>query len=231
LSEPKNLLLKCLRREVFDALRPHLTHVKLSAGELLADTGREVAFVYFPDGGAVSLIVETSCGDTVETAMMGRDGAVNVLAALDHKTSISKAVVLLSGTAWAVHPDRLRDCAERYRDLRQLLARHVQVMLAEVQQTAACNIMDVMEARLARWLLRARDLADSDDLPLTQEAMAQMLGSRRPTVSLVAGTLQRAGMISHRRGHVRITDAEALEDSACECYATVREHYRKLLNA
>jgi CRP-like cAMP-binding protein len=227
---PENLLLRCLSDEVRSALRPHFKEVKLSPGDVLAEVREKISSVYFPSSGAVSLIVEMSCGDTVETAMIGRDGAVNALASLDDTEAFSKAVVLLPGTALCISVERLRECAERYQEVRELLVRHVQVLIGEIQQAAACNIIDVVEARLARWLLRARDLAECDELPLTHDAMAQMLGVRRPSVSVVAGTLQRAGMIKHRRGHVQILDREALENSACECYATVRDHYRRLLH-
>ncbi len=230
MSGPRNLLLRCLSSEVLDSVGPRLSEVKLTSGKVLAEANREVVSVYFPNCGAVSLVVEMSCGDTVETALIGRDGAVNALAALDHKLSLTKACVLLPGTAMAIDADQLRECCVRHPALRELLARHVQVLLGEIQQAAACNILDGVEARLARWLLRARDLVEADEIPLTQEAMAQMLGVRRPTVSTVAAALQREGFIEHRRGHVRILDSKGLEDSACECYATIRGHYRNLLS-
>jgi len=230
-TRSENLLLKLLSAEIYAQLQPQMTTVELSRGEVLAKPGEDVSCVYFPHSGAVSLVVEMSCGDTVETAMIGRDGAVNALAAIDHKRSISKAIVLLPGTASAIDVEPLSECADRHRDLRRLITRHQQVLIGEIQQTAACNILDAVEARLCRWLLRARDLVNSDELPITQEAIAQMLGVRRPSVSVIAGTIQRAGMIKYRRGHIQILDAAALEDSACECYGTVRDHYRRLLGS
>ncbi len=230
MTRPGNLLLRCLTPQVLGSLRPHLREVDLAVGTVLAEAGQEVASVYFPNSGAVSLVVEMSCGDTIETAMIGLDGAVNALASIDHKLSLTKALVVLPGTAMTIGIGRFRDCCNEHASLRELMARHIQVLVGEIQQTAACNSLDGVEARLARWLLRARDLAQADELPLTQEAMAQMLGVRRPTVSMIASTLQRAGLIEYRRGRVRIINAEALEDSACECYATVRGHYQNLLS-
>ena len=173
-------------------------------------------------------MVETSRGDTIETAMIGRDGAVNASAALDHKMSMSKAVVLMPGLASVIDVKHLSDLSDRFGDLRRLLMHHQQVLFAEVQQSGACNAIDEAEARLARWLLRYRDLAESDELQVTQDVLAQMLAVRRPTVSLIAGILQRAGIIKYRRGHITILDVQALQDCACECYATVRGHYERL---
>jgi CRP-like cAMP-binding protein len=111
---------------------------------------------------------------------------------------------------------------------RAVLVRHEQVLLAQAQQSAACNASHTVEARMCRWLLRMRDLV-GEELPLTQDFMAQMMGVRRPSVSLVAGTLQQAGLIKYRRGHITIVDIERLQDSACECYETVRTHYEAML--
>ena len=125
---------------------------------------------------------------------------------------------------------RLRKVAEASAAIRTTLVRHEQVLLAQAQQSAACNASHTVEARMARWLLRCRDLSGSDTLPLTQEFLAEMLGVRRTSVSLVAGTLQRAGLITYRRGHIQITDLEGLRDASCECYATVKAQYDRLLN-
>jgi CRP-like cAMP-binding protein len=127
--------------------------------------------------------------------------------------------------------DKLRSVADENKAFRSLLIRHDQVLFAQSQQSAACNASHSVEARMCRWLLRMRDLADSDDLTLTQEFLAQMMGVRRPSVSLVANVLQKAGFIKYRRGNIRILDVTGLKDAACECYGTVKEHYDRLLSA
>jgi CRP-like cAMP-binding protein len=124
---------------------------------------------------------------------------------------------------------RLRSFCKENERFRSLLIRHDQVLFAQSQQSAACNASHSVETRMCRWLLRMRDLAGSDDLRLTQEFLAQMLGVTRPSVSLVANTLQKAGLISYRRGHIRMLDLPGLREGSCECYATVKAHYQRLL--
>jgi CRP-like cAMP-binding protein len=124
----------------------------------------------------------------------------------------------------------LREVAEASVTFRTTLIRHEQVLFAQAQQSAACNASHTVEARLARWLLRCRDLTGGDTLELTQEFLGQMLGVRRTSVSLVANTLQKAGLITYSRGHIKVTNLKGLSDTSCECYATVKSHYDRLLN-
>jgi Crp-like helix-turn-helix domain len=168
-------------------------------------------------------------GEMIETAMVGRDGVVNGISALDGKVSLHKAIVQVAAVGTAINADALKALANEFEPLRALLIRHEQVLLAQAQQSAGCNASHTVEARMCRWLLRIRDLTESDEMELTQEFLAQMLGVRRTSVSLVASTLQKAGFIAYRRGHIKLTDPVALEDSACECYATVKGHYERLL--
>jgi hypothetical protein len=177
----------------------------------------------------VSLVVEMQVGEMIETAMVGRDGVVNGTAALDSKISLHKGIVQVAGAAATINPDVLRNLAHEFGPLQSFLIRHEQVLLAQAQQSAGCNASHTVESRMCRWLLRMRDLTQSNDLKLTQEFLAQMLGVRRTSVSLVAGTLQRAGLIKYTRGNIHLVDIEQLEQSACECYATVKGHYERLL--
>jgi hypothetical protein len=176
-------------------------------------------------------VVELSIGDMIETAMVGCDGAFNAGPALDGKVSLNKAIVQLAGAGSTMEVEKLRSIANQHEAFRSILIRHDQVLFAQSQQSAACNASHTVENRMCKWLLRMRDLAQSDDLMLTQEFLAQMLGVRRPSVSIVANTLQRAGLIKYRRGHIRILDLAALEEGACECYATVKTHYERLLSS
>jgi CRP-like cAMP-binding protein len=217
-----NHLLASLLAEDLDALRRHLRPVELRHETILFDVGDVIDRVYFPHTGVISLVVNLASGEMIETGMVGRDSVLGGSSALDGKVSLNKAIVQIAGSASALGLDHLRRLADTSAAFRTTLIRHEQLILVQAQQSAACNITHTVEARLARWLLRCRDLMDSDDLALTQEFVSQMLGVRRTSVSIVAGTLQQAGLIRYSRGHIRILDLEGLRDAACECYETVR---------
>jgi CRP-like cAMP-binding protein len=225
----ENRLLAAVSAEAFEALRPHLIVRDFSQGEVLAETGSPVREVFFPTSGIVSLVVQLKEGEMVESAMVGRDGVVNGASALNGKVALHKALVQVGGSASVISAVQLEKVADQFRDRRVLIIRHEQVLLAQSQQSGACNASHLIEARMCRWLLRTRDLAQTDDLMITQEFLAQMLGVQRSSITVVAGTLQRAGLISYRRGHVRIVDVEGLKDAACECYETIRQHYELML--
>ena len=229
MAQSPNMLLNTLPAETFAAIEPHLKTVELVHGEVLGEAGDSITRVYFPYSGVISLVVELSVGDMIETAMVGRDGALNISSALDGKVSLNKAIVQLAGAASTIDVDQLRKIVREFDAFRSLLIRHEQVLFAQSQQSAACNASHSVEARMCRWLLRMRDLAAAADLMLTQEFLAQMLGVRRPSVSLVANTLQKAGLIKYRRGNIRLLDIAGLNDGSCECYGTVKAHYDRML--
>ena len=217
-----NHVLASLPAPDLNFLLPHLRFVDLPQETLLFESGGTVNRVYFPHSGIVSLVVELTTGDMIEAAMIGREGVVGGLAALDHNISISRAIVQVAGAASAVDVDAVRRLGEQSAAFRTILIKHEQVLLAQSQQSAACNATHTLEARLSRWLLRCRDLLASDEIALTQEFVAEMLGVRRTSVSVVANTLQQAGLIKYKRGNIRLLDLEGLQESACECYATVK---------
>jgi CRP-like cAMP-binding protein len=225
----QNLLLASLPPATLKAITPHLAIRDLKQGAVVAETQGILEDVYFNHSGVISLVVELQEGDMLETAMVGRDGAVGVACALDGKVSLNKAVVQVAGVASVMKGDKLRDLALADDAFRSRLIRHEQVLFAAAQQTGACNASHLVEARLCRWLLRMRDLA-GDELPLTQEFLGQMLGVRRTSVTLVASTLQAAGLIRYRRGNIRILDADGLKETACECYEVVKRNYDFLWN-
>jgi CRP-like cAMP-binding protein len=231
MAQSANHLLACLSDCAFATIQPHLKPFELKMGEVLADSGGQVRTVYFPHSGVISLVVELDIGEMIETAMVGRDGVLNASSALDGKVSLNKGIVQLAGTASILDVDRLRSAAEEFEVFRSLLIRHEQVLFAQSQQSAACNASHSVEARMCRWLLRMRDLSDSNELTLTQEFLAQMLGVHRPSVSIVANTLQKAGLIKYRRGHIQLIDIEGLKEGACECYDAVRGYYGRLMLA
>ncbi len=230
MAQSPNKLLACLPAKTFAAIKPELKTVELKHAAVLANAGSTVQRVDFPHSGVISLVVDLSVGEMIETAMIGRDGVFNAASALDGKVSLNKAIVQLAGEASVISVDKFRLIAEEHKAFRSLLIRHEQVLFAQSQQSAACNASHSVEARMCRWLLRMRDLAGGDEMTLTQEFLAQMLGVRRPSVSIVAATLQKAGFIEYRRGKIRLVDIKGLEEGACECYGTVKAHYERLLS-
>src|SRR5690349_8954947 len=229
-AQSENRILSSLPPNLFAALEPHLKRVNLAFGEVVAETDQLVTCVYFPHQSAISLVVDMEVGDNIETAMVGRDGVANATSALDGKIALQRGIVQIAGEASVVAPDILRAIADEFQPFRSILIRHEQVLFAQAQQSAACNASHTVESRMCRWLLRIRDLTQSDKLILTQEFLAQMLGVRRTSVTLVAGTLQRAGLIRQRRGSIEILDADAMESAACECHARVRSLYARLFS-
>ena len=229
MNHSENRLLAIVSSQVFQALQPHLKVSEFEQGTVLAENGRPVTEVYFPYSGIVSLVVELKEGDMVEAAMVGRDGVVNAASALDGRVSLNKAIVQARAFLAVVPVPIVVAVADQHRDLRSLFIRHEQVLLAQSQQSGACNASHLVETRLCRWLLRTRDLVQSDELNITQEFLGQMLGVQRTSISIVAGALQKAGLIRYRRGHVKILDVEGLREGACECYETVRGHYEQML--
>jgi CRP-like cAMP-binding protein len=224
-----NSVLASLRAVDFAVLQPHLKVIDLPQETILFEAGDLINQVYFPHIGVVSLVVELASGDIIEVAMIGRDSLVGASAVLDGPTSLCKAIVQIAGVASIIDVDRLRDFAEKNPAFRSTLANHERLVLAQAQQSAACNATHSVEARLSRWLLRSRDLQGNDKLRLTQEFLAQMLGVRRSSVSVVANALQQAGLIRYSRGHIDILDLSGLRITACECYATVKSQSDLLL--
>jgi len=222
-----NRILASLPTNIVTALQPRLHDVDLPFGTVVADIGQPVSQVYFPYSGVISIVVEMEVGEMIETAMIGRDGAANALAALNGQTSFHKAIVQIAGTASVIQADALRTIADDFPQLRSALLGHEQALLAQTQQSAACNASHSVEARMCRWLLRMYDLTQSSNFSLTQEFLAQMLGVRRTSVSLVAGALQKAGLIKYRRGNIHLENVEEIRNSACECYDRIRLHYER----
>ena len=224
-ARPPNQLLQLLDTADFDLLRPHLATVEMVRKSVLGEEGAALRYIHFPHSGSVSITVGLSEGQMIEVAMLGRDSAIGGGAALADGVAPSDAVVLFPGAASVLEIAAFRAVAAASAAFRKLMIRHEQILLAHAQQSLLCNTIHPVEARLARWLLRARDLSDNGILPLTQEALAQMIGVRRNAISLVAHELQRAGTIHYSRGHIEILDLRALQTTACECYAAVKAYH------
>jgi CRP-like cAMP-binding protein len=224
-----NAILASLSASDTAALRPHLKATHLQQKTVLYEAGDLIKTVYFPINAVVSLVVSLATGEMTEAAMVGRDGAVGMGSALDGKVGMSRAIVQLSGDAMVCDPSAFRSAALQSESLISTVMRHEQALFAQAQQSAACMAHHEVDARLCRWLLRARDLSGSDHLPFTQEFLAEMLGVRRTSVTAVARTLQEAGMVKYTRGKIEILDVEGLREGACECHETIKEQYRQLL--
>jgi CRP-like cAMP-binding protein len=224
-----NAILASLSAGDAAALRPHLKATHLQQKTVLYETGDTIKAVYFPISSVVSLVVTLATGEMTEAAMVGNDGAVGMASALDAKVSLSHAVVQLGGDAMICDPAAFKGAALQSESLISKVMRQEQTLFAQAQQSTACMAHHEVDARLCRWLLRARDLSGSDQLPFTQEFLAEMLGVRRTSVTAVARTLQEAGMVKYTRGKIEILDIEGLREGACECYETTKVQYRQLL--
>lgn len=224
-----NQFLASLSSHDFELLRPHLMPFAMVHEELLFDAGEQINRVYLPHSGVISLVVGLADGRWIEAAMVGRDSLVGASSALDGRVALNRGIIQVEGSASILPIARLREVAEQSVAFRTTLIRHEQALFAQAQQSAACNATHSVEARLSRWLLRTRDLAGGDTLGLTQEFLAQMLGVRRTSVSLVANGLQDAGLIRYSRGRIDVTNLEGLRKMSCECYGTVRAHCERLL--
>ena len=230
MPEQSNRLLDALPQADRQALAPHLTSVEAKQHEVFYDVHDPVHHVYFGIDGVVSLVIPLSTGEIIETAMVGRDGVIGGAAALNGRLSLNRAIVQIGGRFLRCAVDPLKALLSERPHIMSLLGAHEQALFAQAQQSAACNVTHIIESRLCRWLLRASDLHGSRELPLTQEYISQMLGVRRTSVSVVAHTLQQAGMISYARGHIKLLDIPALQEAACECYETVKLNYEALLH-
>ncbi|AWL98630.2 Crp/Fnr family transcriptional regulator [Bradyrhizobium amphicarpaeae] len=228
---PANGFLSALSADDYESIRSHLRTVDLPHDAVLVETGEVLKRAYFPHRGVISLVVKLAKGEHVQVAMIGRGSLLGAFSATGDACALNTAVVLVPGVASVMDLDRLRIAADQSGTLRTLLTRHGLAVYAQVQQTAGCNAAHPVESRLSRCLLQTHDLSGDHRLLLTQEAMAQMIGARRNSVSLVANTLQQADFIHYSRGHIQITNLEGLRQTACECYAIVKAQYDRLLGA
>src|SRR4029453_1939335 len=218
----RNLLLAALPAKDFALLAPHLKEAVLEQGVVLQEQGDRIDQVYFPHDGIISLLAGMRHGDGIETAAIGYEGAVGSFAGLGVRRSHTRAVVQVRGAAVRIAASHFRNAAEESEAVRGIIMQYGEILLIQVQQTAACNALHAVEARLSRWLLQARDRLESNTVKLTHEFLSQMLGVRRTTVTVVANVLQQAGLIRYHRGQLEIVSRSGLEARACECYDAIR---------
>lgn len=226
-----NSLLSALPREEYERLAPHLELVRLTPGKILYNAGDVVRHAYFPKGGMSSLLSTTEDGRTMEVGMIGSEGMTGVPIILRSSVAPYQVMVQLAGNALRIGGDALREEFNRGGKLQDLLLRYMHSLLIQVAQSAACNRFHTVEKRLCRWLLVSRDGAQTDTLQLTQEFLSQMLGVPRTSVTMIAGALQKEGLIRHSRGRITILNRKGLEAASCECYWRVREGISNFLVA
>jgi CRP-like cAMP-binding protein len=217
-----NRLLAALPPDTLALLDRDLKQVSLQQGATLLEPGDQVEDVYFPLTGLISLLVVGRNGSALETATVGREGAVGLHRGLGERRSFTRAITQIGGRFSTIRAGRFEQIANGSAPVCDLILRYTEVLLAEAQQMAACNAMHEAKARLCRWLLQCADRTGRAELPLTQEYLAQMLGIRRTTVTLLAQSMQARGLIKYRRGHIVLLDRKGIEERACECYDIMR---------
>ena len=225
----RNTLLAALPPDQLAQMRPSLRPVVFSQLQVLQAAGAPIDTVFFPEGGWVSLVLPLQDGGISEVGLIGAEGMVGLPLALGIDTAFTEALVQHPGVALSMSGASFGRMLDDVPALRPLLLRYNEALQAQVSQTAACNGNHQVKQRLARWLLMAHDRTEGDGLTLTQELLALMLGVHRPSVSLVAASLQQAGLIRYSQGAITITDRPGLEGASCECYRVVADRYRQLL--
>lgn len=224
-----NRLIAALAPGERERVLPALERVDMPLGEVLYESGSRLDHVYFPANAIVSLLYVMADGASAEIAVVGNDGTVGVALFMGGETTPSRAVVQSAGVAWRLAGRVLKDEFRRGGGLQHLLLRYTQALLTQMAQTAACNRHHSVDQQLCRWLLLTLDRLPSNEVAMTQELIANMLGVRREGVTEAAGKLQAAGVIRYRRGRITVLDRAAVEASACECYAVVRRESDRLL--
>lgn len=228
-EQSRNHLLARLPLGELEAVRPLLTTVRLASKQSLAEPSQPMTYAYFPHDTVISMSAIDSVGGSVEVGSVGCEGLAGLPLLLGTDRSIGRMVAQIGGDADRVEASALQREVNRLPELRRLLLLYTQAFMTQVAQSTACNRLHSAERRLARWLLICRDRLGRDDLPITHETIAHMLGVRRATVTEAAGNLQQHGLIRYRRGVLTVLRRERLEMAACECYRIVRGEFDRLL--
>jgi CRP-like cAMP-binding protein len=225
----QNHLLAAIPAEVFDRLAHHLELVAMPLGEVLYESGGKLHHVYFPTTAIVSLHYVMENGATAEIAGVGNEGVVGISLFMGGNTTPSRATVQTAGYGYRLKERLMMEEFNRAGPMMRLMLRYTQALITQMSQTAVCNRHHSMEQQMSRWLLSTLDRLPSQELIMTQELIASMLGVRREGITETAGELQRAGLISYRRGHITVLNRAGLEERSCECYNVVKNEFRRLL--
>ncbi len=222
-----NEILLVLLRAEYEAVSPKLEFVRMKLHQVLHEAGETLKSVYFCDSGMFSILNVMPDGKSVEVGLIGKEGVSGTPVVAGFRTSHTRAVVQAEATAFRMDADALRTLLPKCPTLERQMNRYAQLLGVQVTQVAACNRLHEVNERLARWLLMTQDRVGSHDLPLTQEFLGQMLGTRRSSVTVSAGALQKAGLIHYTRGNVTILDRPNLEEASCDCYGLLQRQVKE----
>ena len=225
----QNKLLYALPTQEYERLLPYMETVSLNFQQIIYAPNQSIDYVYFPNSGIISLVNITEDGRTIEAAMVGNEGMAGIPVFLGADRMPGQAISQVVGNALRMKADVFKYEVTPDTSLYNLLLRYTQALLNQISQSVACNCLHSVERRCCRWLLMCHDRVRSDQFTLTQELLSQMLGVRRASVSEVAATLQKEGLIRYNRGKITIRDRLGLEATACECYRVVKEEFERLL--
>ncbi len=228
-SPLQNHLLAALTQEIQERLIPHLERVTLPLGKVLYESGDALRHVYFPTDAIVSLLYVMEDGASAEISVVGNEGLIGVAVFMGGESTPSRAIVQSAGHAYRLPGQKLKDEFNRHGERLQLMLRYTQALITQMAQTAVCNRHHSIDQQLCRWLLLSLDRLPSNQLSMTQELIANMLGVRREGVTEAAGKLQKLGVIKYSRGHITVLDRPQLEALCCECYAVVKRETDRLL--
>lgn len=229
-NEPaENRLLAALPADEYERLRPDLRPVSFTLGEVVYEFGGQLDYVFFPTTSIISLLYTMENGSSAEMGLTGNDGVVGIALFMGGGTMPNRAVVQSAGGALRLKAKILQDEFARGGKFQQLLLRYTQALITQISQTAVCNRLHSVEQQLCRWLLLSHDRVQADELIMTQELIADMLGVRREGVTVAAGHLQDIGAISYVRGRIQILNRRKLEETVCECYRVVKDEFDRLL--
>ena len=225
-----NHILDALPDEERERLFPHLSFVSMPLGKVLYESGETLKHIYFPTDSIVSLLYVMKDGASAEIAVVGNEGAIGVALFMGGETTPSRAIVQSAGSAFRLEGKRLKLEFNRHGQMLHVLLRYTQSLITQMAQTAVCNRHHSVNQQLCRWLLLSLDRLRSNELKMTQELIANMLGVRREGVTAAAGELQKAGVIRYSRGKITVLDRAKLEQLSCECYSVVKRESDRLLN-
>lgn len=225
-----NRILAALPREDFARLAPHLTTVRLERDEVVYIAGDQIHYVYFPISGLMSLLSTTETGSTVEVAMVGNEGIVGLPVILKNRMIPYEVAVQTETDAYRIKAEDFQEEFDKGEALHELILRYLNVLIAQISQSALCHRFHTVEEALGAWLLMVQDRLNTESLNLTQESISHALGVPRTGVTMAAGTLQRAGLIRYSRGKIMILDRERLEGNSCECFRIIHDKLSHFLS-
>ncbi len=225
----QNQILAELPENTFRRLEPYLEPVSLPLGKVLCESGDTLRYVYFPLDCIISLLYVMRDGSSAEISVVGREGLIGVSLFMGGESTPSRAVVQSGGLGYRLPSQQMKDELNTHGNLMNLLLRYTQALITQISQTAVCNRHHSIDQQLCRWLLLSLDRLSGNELVMTQELIANMLGVRREGVTEAAGKLQKLGVIEYRRGHITVLDRPKLEQLSCECYDVVRRETERLL--